>query len=126
MQATGMLSNTVHSLKVEDSASLLIRYECGIHGYVDVRWNSRVSRDQFRVIGVEGEINLDSLNGPELRVTDRHGAARVEMLPPHANLHYPLVLNFAGAVAASSPGAVVCNGEQAQWVDWVIEQVARR
>ncbi|HVU46634.1 MAG TPA: Gfo/Idh/MocA family oxidoreductase [Terracidiphilus sp.] len=117
-QAIGLLSNAVHPIKVEDSASLLIRYSGGIHGYVDVRWNSRISRDQFRIVGVEGEINLDSLNGPELRV-----AGRVEMLPPHANLHYPLVLNFAGAVAANSPGAVICTGEQAQWVDWVIEQV---
>ena len=117
-QAVGLLSNALHSIKVEDSASVLIRYPDGIHGYVDVRWNSRVSRDQFRIVGVEGEINLDSLNGPELRV-----AGRVEMLPSHANVHYPLVLNFAGAVAAGSPGAVVCNGEQAQWVDWVINEV---
>jgi hypothetical protein len=50
---------------------------------------------------------------------------RVEMLPTHANVHYPLVLNFAGAIAANSPGSVACNGEQARWVDWVIEQVMR-
>ena len=124
-QATGMLSNTLHPIKVEDSASMLIRYEGGVHGYVDVRWNSRISRDQFRIVGVEGDLNLDSLNGPELRINERHGATRIEMLPPHANLHYPLVLNFAGAVAANSPGALVCDGEQAQWVDWVIEQVMR-
>ncbi len=124
-QAIGIVSNTVHHIEVEDSASLLIRYEGGIHGYIDVRWNSRISRDQFRIVGDEGDLNLDSLNGPELRINDAHGASRVEMLSPHANLHYPLVLNFAGAVAANSPGAVICNGEQAQWVDWVIEQVAR-
>ena len=117
-QAIGMLSNALHPLKVEDSASVLIRYPGGIHGYADARWNSHVSRDQFRIVGAEGEINLDSLNGPELRV-----AGRVEMLPPHANLHYPLVLNFAGAVAASSPAAVVCTGEQALWVDWVINKI---
>ena len=118
-QAFGILSNAVHSLKVEDSATALIRYEGGVHGYVDVRWNSRISRDQFRVIGVEGEMGLDALNGPELRV-----AGRVEMLPAHGNVHYPLVLNFAGAVAAGAPSMVACDGEQARWVDWVIEQAA--
>ncbi len=119
-QATGMLSNTVHSIEVEDSATVLTRYAGGVHGVVDVRWNSRIARDQFRVIGVEGEIGLDSLNGPELRVE-----GRVEMLPTHANVHYPLVLNFAGAIAANSPSAVVCTAEEGHWVDWVIEQVAR-
>ncbi|MGB6742424.1 MAG: Gfo/Idh/MocA family oxidoreductase [Terracidiphilus sp.] len=119
-QACGMMSNAVHDIKVEDSATALIRFAGAVHGIVDVRWNSRVSRDQFRVIGVEGEIGLDSLNGPELRVE-----GRVEMLPTHANVHYPLVLNFVGAVAANSPAAVACPAGQARWVDWVIEQVTR-
>jgi len=119
-RALGLLSNAVHHIPVEDSATALLRYEGGVHGVVDVRWNSRVSRDQFRVVGVEGEIGLDSLNGPELRV-----AGRVEMLPTHANVHYPLVLNFAGAVAADSPAAVACGGEQARWVDWAIDQVVQ-
>jgi 1,5-anhydro-D-fructose reductase (1,5-anhydro-D-mannitol-forming) len=119
-RALGLLSNAVHSIQVEDSATALLRYAGGVHGVVDVRWNSRVSRDQFRVVGVEGEIGLDSLNGPELRVE-----GRVEMLPTHPNVHYPLVLNFAGAIAANSPAAVACPAEQARWVDWVIEQVVR-
>ena len=119
-QALGLMSNALHKIRVEDSATLLTRYAGGVHGVVDVRWNSRISRDQFRVVGVEGEIGLDSLNGPELRVQ-----GRVEMLPTHANVHYPLVLNFAGAIAANSPGSVACTGEQAGWVDWVIDQVMR-
>jgi 1,5-anhydro-D-fructose reductase (1,5-anhydro-D-mannitol-forming) len=119
-QAMGLMSNTVHHVKVEDSATMLIRYAGGVHGVVDVRWNSRISRDQFRIVGGEGELGLDSLNGPELRVQ-----GRVEMLPTHANVHYPLVLNFAGAIASNPPAAVACNAEQARWVDWVIEQVMR-
>jgi hypothetical protein len=45
------------------------------------------------------------------------------MLPPHANLHYPLVENFVDAVLANDPGLLACPGEQGQWADWVIEQV---
>jgi len=50
----GLLSNSVHAMGVEDSATALIGYagECMV---VDVRWNSRVARDQFRVIGTEGD-----------------------------------------------------------------------
>ncbi|MGA7342736.1 MAG: Gfo/Idh/MocA family oxidoreductase [Terracidiphilus sp.] len=120
-QACGVLSNAVHRMDVEDSATVVMKFSGGVHGVVDARWNSRVERDQFRVIGVEGEIGLDPLNGPELRV-----AGRVEMLPPHANLHYPLVENFVDAVLVNSGDKLACPAEQARWVDWTIEQVVRR
>ncbi|MGB7264183.1 MAG: Gfo/Idh/MocA family oxidoreductase [Terracidiphilus sp.] len=118
-RACGMLSNAVHRIGVEDSATVLMKFPGGVHGVVDVRWNSRVARDQFRIIGVEGEIGLDPLNGPELRV-----AGRVEVLAPHANLHFPAVENFVDAVLASDPGRLACPGMEASWVDWTIEQVA--
>jgi len=117
-RATGLLSNAVHKMAVEDSATVLVEYAGGVHGVVDVRWNSHVARDQFRVIGTEGEINLDPLSGPELRI-----AGRVEMLPTHANVHYPLVENFVDAVLDGA--ALVCPAEEAILVDWVTEMAAR-
>ena len=71
VEACGMLSNAVHPTKVEDSATVVMKFPGGVHGVADVRWNSRVARDQFRVIGTEGELGLDPLNGPELRVGGR-------------------------------------------------------
>jgi 1,5-anhydro-D-fructose reductase (1,5-anhydro-D-mannitol-forming) len=121
-RAFGLLSNAVHRIGVEDSATVLMGFPSGIHAVVDVRWNSRVARDQFRITGENGEINLDPLNGPELRVTDSTGS-RTEMLPPHANLHFPIVENFVDAVLASDPNRLACPAEQAAWVDWVIDQV---
>lgn len=121
----GMLSNTVHSLAVEDSATVLLGFSGGLHGIVDVRWNSQIGRDRFRIAGTEGEINLDPLNGPELRV--RVGTSeRIETLPPHDNLHSPLVANFVDAVLAGDPERVACPGEEARWTDWVIGQAAQR
>jgi len=115
-RATGLLSNALHQMGVEDSATVLMEYDGGIHGVVDVRWNSRVTRDQFRIIGTDGEIVLDPLNGPELRV-----GGRVELLPTHANVHYPLIENFVGAVLDGS--VLACPGDQAIWVDWVSQVV---
>src|SRR6185437_632524 len=68
VRATGMRSNKVHRLSAEDAATVVVEYENGARGIIDVRWNSRIRRDQFRVVGTEGELNLDPLNGPELRV----------------------------------------------------------
>jgi predicted dehydrogenase len=109
-------------MAVEASATVLMQLPGGVHCVVDVRWNSRLPRDQFRIIGEEGEINLDPLNSPELRV-NVGGAARVESLPPHANLHYPLVENFVDAMLANNPRRLACPAEQAAWTDWVIEKV---
>jgi predicted dehydrogenase len=117
-RACGLMSNAVHRMGVEDSATVLMQFSGGVHGVVDVRWNSRVARDQFRIIGEDGEIGLDPLNGPELLV-----AGRVETLPAHANVHYPIVENFVDAVVANDPARLACPAEQASWVDWTIEQV---
>jgi len=117
-RATGLLSNAVHQLGVEDSATVLIEYAGGVRAIADLRWNSHIERDQFRVIGTDGEINLDPLNGAPLRY-----AGREEMLPPHANLHYPAVENFVNAVLDGAP--LMCPGEEAIWTDWVTAQVMR-
>jgi 1,5-anhydro-D-fructose reductase (1,5-anhydro-D-mannitol-forming) len=118
-RACGMLSNAVHRIGVEDSATMLMQFPGGVHGVVDVRWNSHVPRDQFRIIGVDGEIGLDPLNGPELCVD-----GRVEILPPHENLHYPVVENFVDALLTNDSGCLACSAEEASWVDWTIEQLA--
>jgi len=121
LRATGLLSNALHELAVEDSATTLIEYAGGIHAVVDVRWNSRIQRDQFRIIGSEGEINLDPLNGPALRMLQSDGKLVEEQLPAHANVHYPAVENFVSAVLDGKPPA--CPIAEAIWTDWVTQQV---
>jgi predicted dehydrogenase len=117
-RACGLLSNAAHRVAVEDSATVLMQFSGGVHAVIDVRWISRIVRDQFRIIGENGEINLDPLNAPELRA-----AGRTEMLPPHPNLHFPIVENFVEAVLANDAARLACPAEQAAWVDWTIEQV---
>jgi 1,5-anhydro-D-fructose reductase (1,5-anhydro-D-mannitol-forming) len=116
VRATGLHSNAVHRLALEDSTTALIGYAGGIHGVVDMRWNSRIVRDQFRIVGTEGELNLDPLNGPELRITNASGS-REELWPTHANVHYPIVHDFVNAVLDGSP--LACPGDEAIRVDWV-------
>ena len=118
--STGLLSNTVLKAPVEDSATVLIQYPPGIHATVDVRWNSHIERDQFRIIGTDAEINLDPLNGPILRIGNRIND-REETLPCHDNIHYPCVENFVSAILDGVP--LACPGEQALWTDRVLQAV---
>ncbi len=122
VRVAALLSNAVHRLAVEDSATVAIDYETGVRGVVDVRWNSRVFRDQFRVIGTEGEIDLTPLNGPQLRIRTLNGES-TEELPPNPNLHYPTVENFVNAVSGTA--ALACTAKDAAVTDWVMEQALR-
>lgn len=113
------LANTVHHYAVEDSATVLIEYENGARGIVDVRWNSRIVRDDFRIIGTDGEMLLTPLTGPELV----HPGG-VEHLPPHPNYHYPCVENFVSAVCDGAH--LYADGESSIRTDWVTEQAVTR
>ena len=115
-RVTGMLSDAIRRLDVEDSATVLIEYENGVRGIVDVRWHSRVYRDEFRVIGVDGEIEMSPLNGPELV-----SPLGVESIPAPRNLHYPCIENFVSSVFDGAP--MEATGASSLWTDWVTERV---
>jgi 1,5-anhydro-D-fructose reductase (1,5-anhydro-D-mannitol-forming) len=109
------LSTLVHPMQVEDNATVMIEYESGVRGLVDVRWHSRVPRDEFRIRGTEGELDLTPLNGPSLI---QPGGA--EQIPAHQNLHYPCIENFVSAVLNGSPPR--STGATALAAEWVIAQ----
>jgi predicted dehydrogenase len=115
-RVAGQLSNAVHSLDVEDCATVLIEYASKVRGIVDVRWNSRVRRDELRIIGTEGEMDLSPLSGPELVYPGGR-----EELPPSPNFHFPCIENYVAAVLDGVP--LLASGESSLWTDWVTEQV---
>jgi len=119
LRVSGHLSNAVHHYAVEDNATVMIDYANGVRGIVDVRWHSKVRRDECRIRGTDGEMELSPLNGPELVYP---GGS--EQLPPNANLHYPMMENFVDAVLDKAP--LISSGESAIWTDWVTEEVMKQ
>jgi 1,5-anhydro-D-fructose reductase (1,5-anhydro-D-mannitol-forming) len=117
VRAGGFTSTLIQPIEVEDNATVLIEYENGVRGVVDVRWHSRIVRDEFRIRGTEGEIEMSPLSGPAL-VSPRGS----EAIPTHANIHYPTVENFVSAVLEGA--ALVSTGETALEAEWVMQQVA--
>jgi predicted dehydrogenase len=114
-QVSAHLANAVHAGRVEDCATLVIEYRSKVRGIVDVRWNSHVKRDEFRIVGTDGEMDLTPLNGPELAYPGGR-----ENLPPHPNLHFPCIQNFVAAVLDGAP--LLASGSSSLWTEWVIEQ----
>jgi predicted dehydrogenase len=115
VRVSGHLSALVHPTAVEDNATLIVEYDTGVRGLVDVRWHSRITRDEFRIRGTEGELDLTPLNGPSLV----HPGG-VEQIPPHQNLHYPCVEDFVSAILSGS--APRASGAQALAAEWVMNQ----
>ena len=115
-RACGHLSSAVHDTRVEDNATVMIDYANHARGIVDVRWHSRINRDEFRIIGTDGEIDLTPLSGPEIVFPNGK-----ELLPAHRNLHYPCIKNFVDAVLEGAP--LASSGSSAAWTDWVTHQV---
>ncbi len=111
-RAAGQLSNAIHPLAVEDSATVMIEYKNKVRAIVDVRWHSRIERDEFRIIGTEGEMDLTPLNGPALVYPSGR-----ESLPAHSNVHLPCVRNFVDAVLDGA--SLLSSGDTALWTDWV-------
>jgi 1,5-anhydro-D-fructose reductase (1,5-anhydro-D-mannitol-forming) len=118
VQVTGQWSNVVHHYPVEDNATVMIEYQNGVRGIVDVRWHSKVARDEFRIRGTDGEIEMSPLNGPDLV-----WPAGRENLPAHPNLHYPMIENFVDAVEGKNE--LLASGASSYWTDWVTEQARK-
>jgi 1,5-anhydro-D-fructose reductase (1,5-anhydro-D-mannitol-forming) len=116
LSVTAQMSNAVQrDWRVEDNATVMIEYSNHVRCMVDVRWHSKVPRDDMRIIGVNGQIELSPVNSPLLL----HTGVR-EDLPSHKNLHYPCIENFVNAVLEGS--ALASSGKTAMVTDWVTEQ----
>ncbi|MGA3201773.1 MAG: Gfo/Idh/MocA family oxidoreductase [Bryobacteraceae bacterium] len=114
-RVSGHRSTLVQPVPVEDNASVLIDYENGVRAFVDVRWHSRIVRDEFRIRGTDGEIDLSPLNGDSLVFPGGR-----EAIPAPENLHYPCIQNFVEAVLDHAP--LRSSGTSALVTDWVTEQ----
>lgn len=117
-RATGQLGNAVHRYATEDNATVMTEHAGGIRGVVDVRWHSRLSRDEFLIRGTDGELDLSPLN--DARLVTPTGE---ESIPAPTNLHYPCVEEFITASLHRTPfRSSIASAAQ---VDWVTAEVLR-
>jgi 1,5-anhydro-D-fructose reductase (1,5-anhydro-D-mannitol-forming) len=118
-RAEGFRSTLVQAITVEDNATIVIEYDCGVRSIVDVRWHSRIFRDEFRIRGTHGELMLTPLNDPVLVFPGGR-----ETLPAPENPLCECVADFVSAVLNDSP--MRSRGETAIVTDWITEQAFLR
>ena len=96
---------------------LMIEFAAGIRGRDRCALALARPRDEFRIRGTEGEIDLTPLNGPELVYP-----GGVESIPAPANLHFPCMEDFAHAVERDILPRSYAQSALA--TEWVMDQVA--
>src|SRR5262245_15164277 len=110
------------SYEVEDSASVVLRFRGGVYGVLQCHFGSAVALDEFVVLGTDGKLTADPLNGRNL-VVQRGQMSRTEVHPPPANLHAPLVADFVEAVEQGRAPRV--RGEEGRRTNEIMERAYR-
>jgi len=98
----------VQDYEVEDGASAVLELENGapVHAYFS--WNTQTWIDRFEIVGAEGKIIAEPLDGAPLVIIRGRGREELQIAPPE-NAHLPCVEDFVRAVAAGS--TPLCDGQ---------------
>jgi predicted dehydrogenase len=97
----GFMDRAELPVTAPDMESLLIRMRSGVH--VTSRHTLRAGGpDQWEVYGTRGALIATPMDGDELTVRVG-GETRVEQWPRDANVHFPLIDDFARRVARGEP-----------------------
>jgi len=116
------LSNGFFKREVEDVATVLFKFENGTSATLTVAHSAREPQDTLDVFGSKGSIHVTVLNEGRLRVVSEQGE-RVESHPCAANIHQPLIEDFARAVLENRQPIV--DGEIGRAVAAIEDQIYR-
>jgi|YNPNPStandDraft_1061719.scaffolds.fasta_scaffold29077_3 predicted dehydrogenase len=93
----GFADRLVMDFEVPDTESLLIRMACGAHIVSRHSFATANFRDDFELFGTRGCLLATPFDGPRLTAI-LDGQEQTFDLPPHPNVHYPLIDDFARAL----------------------------
>ncbi len=101
-------THLVHSYPVEDSSTLLLRLsnQAPVHAFFS--WNTHVWMDRFELLGSEGKIIAEPLDGPDLTIIRGRDREILKIEPP-VNAHLPCVENFVDA--AFNKSRLFCDAD---------------
>ena len=116
-------SNVLFDRQVEDTATALFQFERGTSGVLSVTHAAHEAQDTLEIFGSRGSIHVPVLNKGTMQVVSDAGE-RVETHAPDANLHAPLIRDFAEAVLNDRAPAV--GGDVGRMVAAIEEEIYRQ
>jgi predicted dehydrogenase len=114
------LANAFFDREVEDVATAIFQFERGLCGTLTVTHAAQEPRDSFDLFFTGGSIHIPVLNEGTMRVLTKDGE-RIESHPNAANIHQPLIEDFAHAVLQNRDPVV--TGETGRAVALIEEKI---
>lgn len=96
-QLKSIVTNKNFNREVEDTATAILQFENGTCANLTVTHAAREPQDTLDIFGTKGSIRVSVLNKSELRIKTENDE-RIEVHPPHVNIHQPLIAEFTEAV----------------------------
>jgi predicted dehydrogenase len=119
-----MSRNILIDRDVEDTALVQMEFDTGCRADLFCSHAVAESRDSLDIYGSEGSIRIPVLNGAELILVRGDGSQEVQHLPPHENVHFPLVDDFVRAVQEGRKPMI--DGEQGIFATKMLDQAYGR
>lgn len=116
----GITSNAAFGREVEDTATALLHFKKGCSATITVSHASIEPRDTLEIYGTKGSIHIPVLNKGDMTVLTG-GTTRSELRPTAANVHEPLIEDFADAILSRREPTI--SGHTGRQVNFVIEQI---
>ena len=116
------ISNLRFAREVEDTAVAHFVFKTGARGLLTITHTVAEAQDTMDIYGTGGSVHIPVLNQGKLILRAESGE-RIEQLPPHQNLHLPLIEDFTRAVLQNrSPGV---TGETGLEVNKILTKIYR-
>ncbi|MEO7674715.1 MAG: Gfo/Idh/MocA family oxidoreductase [Pyrinomonadaceae bacterium] len=122
VRTESIVANAAFVRDVEDTAAVLLQFESEACAALIVTHASQESQDRLEIFGTKGSINIPVLNKGDIRIKTNAGE-KTESHPPHANIHQPLIEDFANAVLSGLDPKV--SGETGRQVAFLEEEIYR-
>ena len=118
-----LVSNSLLGREVEDTAVALFQFAGGESATLAVTHATGESVDTIEIFGTNGSIHVPSLNSSEITIK-ASGTYRIESHPTAANIHQPLINDFAEAIIDDREPMV--NGEAGRSVSVILVEIYKR
>jgi predicted dehydrogenase len=121
-EVQSITANVVFDREVEDTAAVLLRFDEGPCASVAVTHGAHEPQDTLDIFGRSGSVHIPVLNTGDIHIKTDEGE-RTESHPPHANIHLPLIEDFADAVLKHRDPRV--GGETGRSIAMLEDQIYR-
>lgn len=116
------LQHLVQDYAVEDGASAVLQLENGAPVHVYFSWNSKTWIDRFEIVGSEGKIIAEPLDGDSLVIIRGREKEDLQIAPPD-NAHLPCVEDFVRSVQAGS--TPLCDGAAGLRTNILLDEILK-